>query len=45
MTSGVILIDEVLPPILTVGPRASTPGGRSPVFEKQYVRDYLEQIR
>ena len=43
----IILIDEVLTPDSSrFWPSASyRPGGRQPSFDKQYVRDYLEQIR
>ena len=43
----VILIDEVLTPDSSrFWPRASyRPGGAQPSFDKQFVRDYLEQIR
>ena len=43
----VILIDEVLTPDSSrFWPKDGyRPGGRQPSFDKQYVRDYLEQIR
>jgi phosphoribosylaminoimidazole-succinocarboxamide synthase len=46
-TSEIILIDEVLTPDSSrYWPRAQyAPGGPQPSFDKQYVRDYLEQIR
>ena len=46
-TSEIILIDEVLTPDSSrYWPRDQyAPGGPQPSFDKQYVRDYLEQIR
>jgi phosphoribosylaminoimidazole-succinocarboxamide synthase len=44
---GVILIDEVMTPDSSrYWPRDQyAPGGAQPSFDKQYVRDYLEEIR
>ena len=44
---GVILIDEVMTPDSSrYWPKDEyTPGGPQPSFDKQYVRDYLEQIK
>jgi phosphoribosylaminoimidazole-succinocarboxamide synthase len=46
-TGEIILIDEVLTPDSSrYWPRDQyAPGGPQPSFDKQYVRDYLEQIR
>jgi len=43
---GTILIDEILSPDSSrFWPRASyRPGGPQPSFDKQFVRDWLEQI-
>ena len=48
MPSGeIILIDEVMTPDSSrYWPRDQyTPGGAQPSFDKQFVRDYLEEIR
>ena len=44
---GVLLIDEVMTPDSSrYWPKDHyTPGGPQPSFDKQYVRDYLEQIK
>ena len=47
MTEGVILADEVLTPDSSRfwDAKAWKPGGAQPSFDKQFVRDYLEEIR